>query len=89
LLWDSKRFYLEWLITRINSVDLIGVIILDYMSCIFMSVVLFISGFVVIYSERYMRGDKRKVRFILIVLMFVLSISLLILRPNIVRILLG
>jgi len=89
ILWDLKRFYFEWLIARINRVDLVCVVILDYISCIFISVVLFISGFVVIYRESYIGRDKSRVRFILIVLIFVLSIRLLILRPNIVRILLG
>ena len=54
-----------------------------------MRVVFCISSRVVWYSIRYMGTDKDAVRFIYVVFGFVISIVLLILSPNILRILLG
>lgn len=54
-----------------------------------MSFVLFISSLVVFYSREYMLEDKNKNRFIFLILLFVFSIIILIISPNLVRILLG
>lgn len=54
-----------------------------------MSFVLLISSLVIYYSSDYMGGDVNIARFILLVLMFVLSMMLLIIRPNLISILLG
>ncbi|RYA69158.1 hypothetical protein DD592_26685 [Enterobacter cloacae complex sp. 2DZ2F20B] len=59
------------------------------MSLLFMSFVLFISGMVIYYSREYIRGDLYLNRFILLVVIFVVSIILLIISPNLIRILLG
>jgi len=48
-----------------------------------------ISSLVIFYRKEYISSDKTINRFILLVLMFVLSIILLIIRPNLIRILLG
>lgn len=54
-----------------------------------MAVVTFISGLVLMYRDFYIRGDKYLNRFVLVVVMFVFSIMMLILSPNLLRILLG
>jgi NADH-ubiquinone oxidoreductase chain 5 len=59
------------------------------MSLIFISFVLLISRLVIYYREEYMAGDQDINRFIILVLMFVLSIIILIISPNLVSILLG
>jgi NADH-ubiquinone oxidoreductase chain 5 len=59
------------------------------MSLLFMGFVLFISSLVILYREDYIHGDLNINRFILLVLIFVLSIMFLIIRPNMIRILLG
>jgi NADH-ubiquinone oxidoreductase chain 5 len=61
----------------------------DWMSLLFMGFVLFISSLVILYREDYMHGDLNINRFILLVLIFVLSIMFFIIRPNMIRILLG
>nr|YP_009971845.1 NADH dehydrogenase subunit 5 [Olenecamptus bilobus]QNH68732.1 NADH dehydrogenase subunit 5 [Olenecamptus bilobus] len=80
---------IEYNLISLNSVSLVMSILLDWMSLMFMSFVLFISSMVIFYSEEYMYGDLTINRFILLVVMFVLSMMLLIISPNLVSILLG
>merc|ERR1712064_173961 len=77
----------ELLNTRSSGVYLI--LILDYISLFFLSLVLLISGRVIIYSNSYISSEQYNSRFIMLVFFFILSIFLLIIRPNIVRLLLG
>jgi NADH-ubiquinone oxidoreductase chain 5 len=54
-----------------------------------MGIVTLIASCVVFYRKDYIHGDPNINRFIILVLIFVASIIALILRPNIIRILLG
>nr|QWQ49943.1 NADH dehydrogenase subunit 5 [Mimela splendens] len=80
---------LEYEVLNINSCSIMMTILLDWMSLLFMSFVLFISSMVIFYSEEYMEGDIYLHRFIMLVSMFVLSMMLLIISPNLISILLG
>lgn len=80
---------LEFILTELISVELKFYFYFDWVRCVFLSVVLFISSIVVFYRERYMEGDFGKLKFLYVVLLFVLSIVLMIISPNIVIILLG
>nr|YP_010034219.1 NADH dehydrogenase subunit 5 [Monochamus sparsutus]QOW83758.1 NADH dehydrogenase subunit 5 [Monochamus sparsutus] len=80
---------IEYSLINLNSSIIMMTILLDWMSLLFMSFVLFISSLVIFYSEEYMEGDKSLNRFILLVVMFVLSMMLLIISPNLISILLG
>nr|YP_010546436.1 NADH dehydrogenase subunit 5 [Miridiba trichophora]UYI30132.1 NADH dehydrogenase subunit 5 [Miridiba trichophora] len=80
---------LEFELLSINSSSIVMTILLDWMSLLFMSFVLFISSMVIYYSEEYMSGDIYINRFIMLVSMFVLSMMLLIISPNLISILLG
>nr|WDE20733.1 NADH dehydrogenase subunit 5 [Clerus sp.] len=80
---------LEYSIFSINSTMVVMTILLDWMSLLFMSFVLFISSMVIFYSKEYMFGDLNLNRFILLVVLFVLSMMLLIISPNLISILLG
>nr|UFR82910.1 NADH dehydrogenase subunit 5 [Protaetia speciosa jousselini] len=80
---------LEYELLSINSCSIMMTLLFDWMSLLFMSFVLFISSMVIYYSEEYMSGDKYINRFIMLVSMFVLSMMLLIISPNIISILLG
>lgn len=51
--------------------------------------VLLISSVVIYYRKRYINSELNLNRFIILVILFVFSIILLIIRPNIIRILLG
>nr|ARH54085.1 NADH dehydrogenase subunit 5 [Aphodius foetens]QNV12156.1 NADH dehydrogenase subunit 5 [Aphodius foetens] len=80
---------LEFELLSVNSVGIMMTMLFDWMSLLFMSFVLFISAMVVFYSEEYMEGDLNINRFIMLVSMFVLSMMLLIISPNLISILLG
>uniref|UniRef100_A0AAU6QFP2 NADH-ubiquinone oxidoreductase chain 5 n=1 Tax=Nepsalus decorillus TaxID=2950594 RepID=A0AAU6QFP2_9NEOP len=81
--------FIEWEILSLNTSLVVMTILLDWMSLIFMSFVLFISSMVIYYSDDYMSGDENLLRFIILVLMFVLSMMFLIISPNLISILLG
>nr|YP_010728535.1 NADH dehydrogenase subunit 5 [Endochironomus tendens]WEF49776.1 NADH dehydrogenase subunit 5 [Endochironomus tendens] len=81
--------FLEWEIFSLNSSMMMMVLIFDWISLLFMSFVLFISSLVIYYSKDYMVGDIFINRFILLVLLFVFSMMMLILSPNLISILLG
>ena len=74
---------------KISSVQIDLLILLDWISLLFISVVLLISSIVLLYRIEYMIIDQNFNRFIILVLGFVISILMIILRPNIIRILLG
>nr|YP_009995513.1 NADH dehydrogenase subunit 5 [Ochthebius viridis]QNP09968.1 NADH dehydrogenase subunit 5 [Ochthebius viridis] len=80
---------LELEMVSLNSCSLMMTILVDWMSLLFMSFVLFISSMVIFYSKEYMLGDLNLNRFIMLVVMFVLSMMLLIISPNLISILLG
>nr|QNP10104.1 NADH dehydrogenase subunit 5 [Tympanogaster modulatrix] len=80
---------LELDMLSLNSCSIFMTILLDWMSLLFMSFVLFISSMVIYYSKEYMFGDMNINRFIMLVSMFVLSMMFLIISPNLISILLG
>nr|WAX39214.1 NADH dehydrogenase subunit 5 [Anaplecta sp. 7 ZQW-2020] len=81
--------FIEWDLFSLLGSSIVMTILFDWMSLIFMGFVLIISSMVILYSEDYMCGDMNILRFILLVLMFVLSMVFLIISPNLISILLG
>lgn len=59
------------------------------MRLLFSGLVILISSIVMIYRAIYISGERFFVRFIYMVYLFVLSMIFLIIRPNVIRILLG
>nr|URX53376.1 NADH dehydrogenase subunit 5 [Glyptotermes sp. 12 AB-2022a] len=86
---NNLTYFIEWDIITLNSSSIVMTFLFDWMSLIFMGFVLFISSLVILYSDDYMHGDLNINRFILLVLMFVLSMMFLIISPNMISILLG
>nr|YP_010270142.1 NADH dehydrogenase subunit 5 [Karenia caelatata]UJX86992.1 NADH dehydrogenase subunit 5 [Karenia caelatata] len=80
---------LEWMIFSINTCNIYMTMIFDFMSTLFLSTVMFISSIVIMYSSKYMENDKTINRFIYIVMMFVMSMILLIISPNMISLILG
>nr|UAT98060.1 NADH dehydrogenase subunit 5 [Cypoides chinensis] len=81
--------FFEWELISLNSTSLVMSILLDWMSLLFMMFVLMISSVVIYYSKSYMSSEINLFRFIILVLLFVFSMILLIISPNIISILLG
>nr|YP_010996564.1 NADH dehydrogenase subunit 5 [Dasyhippus peipingensis]WPE03600.1 NADH dehydrogenase subunit 5 [Dasyhippus peipingensis] len=88
LMFDYSIF-IEWELFSLNGSMVVMTFIFDWMSLIFMSFVMYISSLVIYYSEDYMSGEMNMNRFIMIVLMFIFSMGLLIISPNLISILLG
>nr|YP_004935225.1 NADH dehydrogenase subunit 5 [Protoplasa fitchii]AET13050.1 NADH dehydrogenase subunit 5 [Protoplasa fitchii] len=88
-LYNDFVYFIEWEVISLNSVAIVMTFLFDWMSFLFMSFVLLISSLVIYYSKEYMSEDLNINRFILLVLMFVLSMMLLIISPNMISILLG
>jgi len=82
-------YFIDWNIITLNGRSVIMTFLFDWMSLLFMGFVFIISSLVILYSDDYMFGDLNIVRFIMLVLMFVVSIIFLIISPNIISILLG
>nr|AQP30134.1 NADH dehydrogenase subunit 5 [Oriensubulitermes inanis] len=80
---------MDWNIITLNGSSIIMTFLFDWMSLLFMGFVFIISSLVILYSDDYMSGDLNIVRFILLVLMFVISMMFLIISPNVISILLG
>nr|YP_010363454.1 NADH dehydrogenase subunit 5 [Atkinsoniella curvata]UNZ12555.1 NADH dehydrogenase subunit 5 [Atkinsoniella curvata] len=80
----------EWKIFLLNSVPIYYVILLDWISLIFSSVVLFISSMVILYSINYIGiYSYSSNRFLFLVILFIMSMILMIMSPNLVSIMLG
>nr|AJO61934.1 NADH dehydrogenase subunit 5 [Lucilia illustris] len=86
---NDYSIFIEWEVVSMNSMNIVMTLLLDWMSLIFMSFVLMISSLVIFYSKEYMESDYKINRFIMLVLMFVTSMMLLIISPNLISILLG
>nr|QAA79152.1 NADH dehydrogenase subunit 5 [Oxysarcodexia thornax] len=86
---NDYSIFIEWEVVSLNSMNIVMTLLFDWMSLIFMSFVLMISSLVIFYSKEYMSSDYKINRFIMLVLMFVSSMMLLIISPNLVSILLG
>nr|AOV63369.1 NADH dehydrogenase subunit 5 [Trabala vishnou guttata] len=81
--------FLEWEIISFNSMSIMMSLLFDWMTFLFLMYVLLISSVVIYYSKSYMSSEMNLNRFIILVLLFVFSMILLIISPNIISILLG
>nr|AJG02532.1 NADH dehydrogenase subunit 5 [Pararge aegeria] len=86
---NQMVMFLEWEIISLNSMNLVMSILLDSISLMFMMFVFLISSSVIMYSKSYMGSELNLNRFIILVLLFVFSMILLIISPNIISIILG
>jgi len=88
-LFNELVYFIEWEIIRLNSSIIIITFLFDWIRLIFMSFVLLISSLVIFYRREYIIGDLFINRFIFLVLLFVFSMIIIIIRPNLISILLG
>nr|AXH38210.1 NADH dehydrogenase subunit 5 [Pseudoniphargus sp. 1-Portugal] len=85
----NKSFFLEWEIMCWSGMSIVVSLIFDWVSLMFLAVVSFISGSIMKYSYYYMEGEKNFLRFVMILLLFVGSMMILIVSPNLISLLLG
>nr|YP_001552159.1 NADH dehydrogenase subunit 5 [Nothopuga sp. 1 LP-2008]ABS71897.1 NADH dehydrogenase subunit 5 [Nothopuga sp. 1 LP-2008] len=88
-LFSDYGIMVEYVVGSFGGGDISLMFIFDWVSMLFLSFVIVISSFVLLYSKEYMLGDKYEERFCLLVVLFVMSMSLLILSPSFVSLLLG
>lgn len=89
LIINDLTYFIEFNLINLNSLIIEFTILIDWISIIFIRFVLFISSIVIFYRKYYINGDLNLNRFILLVVIFVISIMILILSPNLISILLG
>jgi len=79
----------EWELIELRGSTFVFTLVLDWVSLLFLRLVYLISARVLFYRGSYISADKTFNRFIYLVLGFVASIRAIVLRPNLIRILLG
>lgn len=82
-------YFIEWELLTMQSSIIVITLLFDWISFLFISFVLFISSLVIFYRKEYIIVDLNINRFIFLVVIFVFSIMMLIISPNLIRILLG
>nr|QNV12028.1 NADH dehydrogenase subunit 5 [Lasius niger] len=80
---------MEWLLFNLNSINMEFFVLLDWISVLFISIVMLISSMIMLYSIIYMEGEVFLDRFIKLVILFVLSMVLMVISPNLISILFG
>nr|YP_009919131.1 NADH dehydrogenase subunit 5 [Triatoma mexicana]QMP96763.1 NADH dehydrogenase subunit 5 [Triatoma mexicana] len=88
LIWDYVVF-MDWEILSLNSCVITMTLLFDWMSLIFVGCVFIISSMVIYYSESYMSFDLDSIRFYFLVVLFVMSMMMMIISPNLMSILIG
>lgn len=91
LLTTLKGYFIlvDWELFSFGGVFFVYRIIFDWISLRFLFVVFLISSIVMFYRNEYMGYESLKNSFAYVVFLFVLSIIFLIIRPNLVRVILG
>ena len=82
-------YFIEWDLIIIQSSSIVITFLFDWISFMFISFVLFISSLVIFYRKEYISEDININRFILLVVIFVFSMIIIIISPNLISILLG
>nr|QZZ18345.1 NADH dehydrogenase subunit 5 [Sobrala sp. SL-2021a] len=89
-MYNSYSVMLEWKFFTLNSFGVFYILLFDWISMCFVSVVTFISFSVILYSINYMGiNSYSSNRFIFLVILFIVSMILMIMSPNLLSILLG
>nr|AHA52482.1 NADH dehydrogenase subunit 5 [Capitonius sp. QL-2013] len=82
-------FLINWMILSTISMKIEYIMYFDWMTMIFFSTILLISSMVLIYSLNYMEMEIFINRFMMMILIFIISMLFMIMSPNMISILLG
>ena len=77
-------YFIDWNIITLNGRSVIMTFLFDWMSLLFIGFVFIISSLLMLYSDDYIFGDLNIFRFIMFVLIFVVSKMFLIVSPDII-----
>nr|AKM70125.1 NADH dehydrogenase subunit 5 [Kaburagia rhusicola] len=88
-IYFNKFYFIEYMFFFLNSCIIMYVILIDWMSLMFISFVFLISSMILLYSMEYMNFDYNKGRFLMLMNLFIFFMLLLIISPNMISILLG
>nr|YP_010583774.1 NADH dehydrogenase subunit 5 [Scaeurgus unicirrhus]UXN83970.1 NADH dehydrogenase subunit 5 [Scaeurgus unicirrhus] len=89
LVLNNYCYLISWEIFNIMNLFVELDVLLDWVSCSFSSLVCLISSSVCIFSLSYMKGDINGKRFLLVLMLFVLSMNFLIFIPSFISLILG
>nr|YP_009743563.1 NADH dehydrogenase subunit 5 [Tituria pyramidata]QIE11350.1 NADH dehydrogenase subunit 5 [Tituria pyramidata] len=90
MLLTKKSVIMEWQIMKVYSTEMYFTMLLDWMSMMFMATVLMISAMIMMYSSNYMGTKEYELkRFTNLINLFILSMMLMIISPNMISIMLG
>nr|YP_010610789.1 NADH dehydrogenase subunit 5 [Eledone cirrhosa]WAP91610.1 NADH dehydrogenase subunit 5 [Eledone cirrhosa] len=89
LVVNNCCYIISWEIFSVMSLFVELDILFDWVSCSFSSLVCLISSSVCIFSLSYMYGDINSKRFMIVLMLFVLSMNFLIFIPSFISLLLG
>nr|YP_011010518.1 NADH dehydrogenase subunit 5 [Ventidius harrisoni]WPW47146.1 NADH dehydrogenase subunit 5 [Ventidius harrisoni]WPW47159.1 NADH dehydrogenase subunit 5 [Ventidius harrisoni] len=89
LIYFDQIYLMDWEMFSVNSLEFSLTLIFDWISMMFCGCVFFISSMVILYSHSYMSDDFNKLRFLYLVLMFIFSMFMMIMSPNLISILIG
>nr|AZL93212.1 NADH dehydrogenase subunit 5 [Eupelmus sp. ZJUH_2016012] len=81
--------FIEWIFFSFLSVEMKFLMLLDWMSLLFLFTIFFISSMIMFYCCEYMNHDNYMNRFYYLMLLFIISMILVIISPNLLSILLG
>nr|YP_009305888.1 NADH dehydrogenase subunit 5 [Dolomedes angustivirgatus]ANW36386.1 NADH dehydrogenase subunit 5 [Dolomedes angustivirgatus] len=88
MMFNNTFIYISIPLINTQFINMPFSLILDWISCMFLSTVLMISSMIIMFSIYYIT-KKEHTKFLLMLLMFVLSMSILILSNNMFLMLLG
>nr|YP_010341282.1 NADH dehydrogenase subunit 5 [Stenamma expolitum]UNZ99536.1 NADH dehydrogenase subunit 5 [Stenamma expolitum] len=89
LFFMELSFMLEWMMISINSLNFEFYMLMDWISLLFISIIFLISSMIMLYSYSYMSGEIYIFRFFYLMILFVMSMILMIISPNIISIMFG
>nr|YP_009735121.1 NADH dehydrogenase subunit 5 [Acropyga guianensis]QBG38609.1 NADH dehydrogenase subunit 5 [Acropyga guianensis] len=89
LYFMDLSYMLEWMLFNFNSMNVEFFILVDWIVCLFISVVLLISSMIMLYSMIYMKNEIYLERYMMLLNLFILSMILMIISPNLISILFG
>nr|YP_010174599.1 NADH dehydrogenase subunit 5 [Octopus fitchi]QBR54756.1 NADH dehydrogenase subunit 5 [Octopus fitchi] len=89
LMLNNCCYIMSWELFSVMSLFVELEFLFDWVSCSFGGLVCLISSSICIFSVSYMKGDINNKRFIVVLMLFVLSMNFLIFIPSFVSLILG